>query len=496
MKYRARLLVTFLLTVILINGVTLGVMYYVASRSLFEEVGNNALSVAATTAAFVDGEEHKSIQNPGDEKTDAYRRIKEILKKARDANRRDDTYVKNLYTMKHMVAMPTVLAYGVDSEESPDNVAAVDRAIKILSGRTPAINQEGVDRDDYSQDEDGWWLSANVPVKDRSGNVVAAIGVDFQKSFVQKKLDRLAFVGLLCFGLATVLGSVFAIIYSGHVSRPVRSLYRTIEAVGQGDFNAQVEVRRADEFGHIARGVNSMTEGLRQNEAVKSAFTCYVSSEVLKKILETGMQPTIQTNRRKITVLFSDIREFTRMSENMRPEEVVGILNEYFEKMVDVVVRHKGMVDKFIGDGLMAFFGAPDDDGFQEEHAVNAALEMQEELRKLCKKWSSEGRRSLQIGIGINSGNAIVGNIGSAQRLEYTAIGDTVNLAARLESATKDFDADVLISEYTFNGLKGSPFKITKKGAASLKGRTDTVTVYAVAPISHTKTEIQSEATS
>lgn len=182
-------------------------------------------------------------------------------------------------------------------------------------------------------------------------------------------------------------------------------------------------------------------------------------------------------------MLFSDIREFTASSENMRPEDVVTILNEYFEKMVEVVVRHTGTVDKFIGDGLMAFFGVPEEDNFQEEHAVHAALEMQQELCKLNEKWSAEGRSPLRIGIGINSGNAIVGNIGSAQRLEYTAIGDTVNLAARLETATKEFGVDVLISEYTFNSLKGSPFKIERKGEAKVKGRADSVVVYSIAPL-------------
>jgi adenylate cyclase len=495
MKYRAKILATFLITIIFINSVTLLVMYYIASHYLFEEIGNNALSIAATTAAFVNSDEHKSIQNPGDEETIAYRRIKEILKKARDVNRRDDTHVDNLYTMKPMTGS-TALAYGVDSEENLENRSAVNQAIKVTRGRKPELDQQGVDRDDFSEDQYGQWLSANSPIKDGSGNVVAAVGVDLPKSFVQKKLNHVKFAALLCFGIASVLGSIFAVAYSARISRPLQSLYQTVEAVEQGDFNARVEMRRTDEFGLIAGRVNSMIEGLRQKETIKAALTCYVPGHVLERILETGMLPTVQTDRRRITVLFSDIREFTRMSENMRPEDVVQILNEYFEKMVEIVVRHKGMIDKFIGDGLMAFFGTPEDDGFQEEHAVYAALEMQQELRKLCKKWSNEGRRSLQIGIGINSGNAIVGNIGSAQRLEYTAIGDTVNLAARLESATKDFGADVLISEYTFNGLKGVPFKIIKKGAASLKGRTDLVMVYAVLPISDSKTEPQSEATS
>lgn len=496
MKYHAKLLAAFLITLVLTNGLTLALVYYVASRSLFEEIGNNTLSVAATTAAFVDGAEHQSIRNPGDEKTDAYRRIKETLKKARDANQRGDTWVENIYTMKPKVGAPNTLAYGVDAEESAEKISAVDQALMITKGRIPVLGQRGVDRDGFSGDQYGQWLSANAPVKDRSGNLVAAVGVDLPDSFVQAKLDHLKLASLPGFAIAIALGFSFALWYSARVSKPLHSLYQTVEAVNQGNFNAPVEVGRADEFGSIGRGVKNMTECMRQMEALKKAFVSYVSAPALERILKTGMSSTLQADRRRITVLFSDIRKFTTLSEDMRPEEVVKILNEYFEKMVDIVVRHKGMVDKFIGDGLMALFGAPEDDPFQEENAVNAALEMQEELRKLSEKWTAEGRLPFEIGIGINSGSAVVGELGSVQRLEYTAVGDTVNLAARLESLTKDLKADVLISESTYLALKGLPFSITRKGETCIKGRGDSVKVFAVARSSNAPVEPRSETTS
>jgi len=481
MKYRAKLTVTFLIILVLSNVVTFAVVYLLASRALFREIGNNALSIAATTAAFVDGDEVKGIQNPGDEKTDAYRRIEEKLTKARAGNYRPDTRVENLYTMKPKVGAPNTLAYGVDSEESAVNKSQVDQALKIMKGRIPVLYQSGVDSDDFSTDQYGQWLSANAPVKDSAGNVVAAVGVDFPAEFVQAKLDRLMLLSFLGFAIVVAVAAGLAIYVSSRFSKPLRSLHQTVEAVGQGNFDLPVADGRADEFGLVGNGVNSMIERLRQLENVKSAFVSYVSGPALEKVLK-GELPTVQADRRRITVLFSDIRQFTLLSEHMKPEDVVKILNEYFEKMVNVVVRRKGMVDKFIGDGLMALFGAPEYDAFQEENAVYAAFEMQEELRELCKKWSAEGRPPLEIGIGINSGNAVVGDLGSVQRLEYTAVGDTVNLASRLEALTKEFKTDVLISESTYEGLKGLPFSITKKGPTPVRGREASVMVYAVAP--------------
>ena len=212
---------------------------------------------------------------------------------------------------------------------------------------------------------------------------------------------------------------------------------------------------------------------------MKSAFARYVSQQVMETIISSGALPSLHGDRRKITALFSDIRGFSTIAEKMNAEAVVVMLNEYFKVMVDIVFRNKGTLDKFMGDGLMVIFGAPADDADQEEHAVRAAIEMQIELRRLCQRWETEGRPSIRIGIGINSGAAIVGNMGSEARMEYTAIGDTVNIAARLESATKDCGQDILISEFTYEAVRGV-FEAVRIGSVSVKGRAEPVMTYAV----------------
>src|ERR1044072_1542368 len=206
MKYRTKLLITFLVTLVVSNVLTWAIVYYVASRSLYREIGNNALSIAATTATFVDGDEHnKNIQNPGDEKTEVYRRVKEMLKKVRYANHRDDTWVENVYTMKPLVEDPTSLAYGVDSEDRPGKVSPVNDAVRMTRGQARRIDLQQVDGN-YSQDEHGEWLSATVPVKDRTGNVVAAVGVDLPANYVRAKLNHLL-VRLIGLGLVVGVGS-------------------------------------------------------------------------------------------------------------------------------------------------------------------------------------------------------------------------------------------------------------------------------------------------
>ena len=180
-----------------------------------------------------------------------------------------------------------------------------------------------------------------------------------------------------------------------------------------------------------------------------------------------------------MTELFSDVRGFTAMSEKATPEAVVGQLNEYFSRMVQVVFDHRGTVDKFVGDMVMALFGAPLDDGDHAEHAVQTALAMTTALNELNAEWQSQGRPTLDIGIGINTGDMVAGNIGSDTIMSYTVIGDAVNLGARLESLNKDYGTRIIISEATRSRLKGR-YDIHPLGDVVVKGKSKPVAIFEV----------------
>ena len=285
--------------------------------------------------------------------------------------------------------------------------------------------------------------------------------------------------GLGSMALAVLIAIPAALIISEKTSQPLVELHTAVARVGAGDFDTPMPVRGDDEFGQVALAVNAMAVGLKERDKVKSTFAHYVSHQVMDSILKSGSALQLTGDRRRITVLFCDIRGFSTMSEKLPPEKVVRLLNDYFESMVEVVFRNNGTLDKFIGDGMMVLFGAPEDDPYQEEHAMKTAIEMQEELHRLAEKWAPEGV-AIRSGVGINSGPAVVGNIGSSRRMDYTAIGDTVNLASRLESATKELGVGILVSEYTYIALKGS-FQFKEMGSIHVKGRTDPVLTYTLA---------------
>lgn len=221
-----------------------------------------------------------------------------------------------------------------------------------------------------------------------------------------------------------------------------------------------------------------LVEG-REKRQVRGLFSRYLSKDVYEQVLANPALAELGGKRRHMSVLFSDMRGFTTLSERGDPEALVQQLNEYFSRMVDVVFAHRGTLDKFVGDMVMALYGAPLDDEDHAEHAVATAVAMVRALEELNRGWAAEGRPTLGIGIGINSGEMIAGTIGSRQVRSYTVIGDAVNLGARLESLNKDYGTAIIISEATRQQLR-TPWPSRPLGSVVVKGKSVAVDIYEV----------------
>jgi len=217
----------------------------------------------------------------------------------------------------------------------------------------------------------------------------------------------------------------------------------------------------------------------KEKRKVAKLFGRYVSRDVYSQLMSNPDQAELGGRRREMTVLFSDIRGFTTVTERGEPEELVRQLNEYFSRMVEIVFRHKGTVDKFVGDMVMALFSAPLDDPDHANHAVQAAVDMVKELGDLNRAWVAKGMVQLDIGIGVNSGDMIAGNIGSSSIMSYTVIGDNVNLGARLESLNKDYKTRIIISDATRARLSGD-FQTRPLGDVVVKGKSRAVQIFEV----------------
>jgi len=252
-------------------------------------------------------------------------------------------------------------------------------------------------------------------------------------------------------GIAFALFS--ALLIGRSVAKPVDELRAAAQAVTQGQFDVQVPLRRADEFGALIGEFNRMVTELREKERLRQTFGAHVGRKAAEEILTRD--PGLGGTEQEITVMFVDIRSFTARSARLSPTKAVGLLNEFLRVMVEAVEgEHGGMINKFLGDGFMALFGIGREDRDHADKALAAARSIQRTMEKLNAERASRGEDAIQIGIGINTGPAIVGSIGSPERMEFTVIGNTVNVASRIEALNKTLNTSLLISKSTREALR------------------------------------------
>ncbi|MDR2073707.1 MAG: HAMP domain-containing protein [Spirochaetaceae bacterium] len=268
--------------------------------------------------------------------------------------------------------------------------------------------------------------------------------------------------------------------FSKTISEPLKNLSAAAGKIKEGNFNITLQSRRRDEIGLLTESFVEMSRGLAERERLKDTFGRFINREIAERAIKGELE--LGGENRQATVLFSDIRDFTSISEKMPAQDVVGFLNSYLSRMVSRITKTGGVVDKFIGDAIMAIWGVPVSTGNFARDAlacVRSALMMRIALQEYNQTRGAENRPYLKIGCGINTGDVVAGQIGSKERMEYTVIGDTVNLASRTEALNKPFCTDILITEHTWNLVKD--YVITEEmPGVTVKGKAAPVRMFAV----------------
>ncbi len=273
-------------------------------------------------------------------------------------------------------------------------------------------------------------------------------------------------------GIVLSLSFFLSVVFAQTLSKNLEKLTDLAHRIAHGDFDftATETIKSKDEIGVLAEAFDEMTDGLRERDKIKNIFTKFHGSVVTDTLMD---QEDLRKGKTcEAVVFFSDIRGFTDFSQSRSPEEVVSMLNSYFEVMVGIINKHGGVVDKFVGDAIMAVWGAPNGTPDDAKNAVMACLEMRKALAVLNEQRIEEGQTPIMIGMGLHAGQVVSGTIGSNERLEYTVIGDTVNTASRIESSTKAFGTDLLISEEVVNRVEDQ-FLLTFAGSTKVKGKTE-----------------------
>ena len=286
-------------------------------------------------------------------------------------------------------------------------------------------------------------------------------------SGVKNLIRATLLIWVVVLGVAILL----AFLISRSISNPVKLL--AAEAKGIKDFHLEGEVRITSNI----KEIQLMTEAIASMKAGLQAFRRYVPAELVRQLIRTGKEARLGGNKGEMTVFFSDISGFTSIAERLTPEELLLHLSAYFDELTRILAESRGTVDKYIGDSIMAFWGAPIPDPHHAFHACQGALRCHERLRDLNRRWEQEGKVPLITRIGISTGETVVGNVGSSERINYTVMGDNVNLASRLEEANKLYGTQIIVNQATYEAVRES-FHLRTLDLVAVKGKRQAGMIY------------------
>jgi len=309
-----------------------------------------------------------------------------------------------------------------------------------------------------------------VPIRDYGGDYVLYITYDYKTRYFARIRNVIYLSSLICLVGLLLSGAILLILYK-QVTNPIRQLVEETEKIKSFNLDEKVAIRASlFEIRTLVDAVANMKVGLQ-------SFKKYVPSQLVRQLMESGLEANMSGQRREVTIFFSDIANFTTISESMRPSELASHISEYFDEVTKIILEHNGTVDKYIGDAIMAFWNAPVEMPDHAKVACRTTLQILEKIGELEKKWTAEGKPVFRTRIGLNTGEVVVGNMGSEQRLNYTVIGDAVNLASRLESLNKFYGSNVIISQFTKEKCTDD-FEVRTLDYVLVKGKIKAVSIY------------------
>ena len=460
------------------------IFYFYSVSSELTHLQRRLLSTVTGLAASVSVESLAQVALDAHEST-AYH---ETLRARFAAAAQVDTDIQSIYLLR-LTEQPGHLRFFVDYVKDGALATPGDEydatALPVLQ---TGFNAPAVENEPF-RDEFGLTLSGYAPVRDATGKGIALVGADVQASRIEIMKRDVMWVTLGVFGIAAVLLGLISLAVARSVRDPLTRIIDATAAVARGELATRLGLTRIDEFGLMSRHFDKMAEGLQDREFIRATFGRYVSEDVARELLEHRDTAAPGAEEREVTILFSDLSSYSTICEHLPPVQLLDMLNQYLGAMNVLIDTHHGCVIEFLGDAILAVFGAP---YYREDHpqlALRCALAMRDRLAQLndewqrnglAQCWTQSGIKELKARIGVHTGLVVAGSLGGETRMKYAVIGDAVNVASRLETLNKALGTDLLISAEVYRRLPTELASgMTERGAFRVKGREQEVLVYA-----------------
>jgi len=460
-------------------------VYFSDLESEFKGLQKRLLNTANGLAVSIDAAAIDAIPLDNEEMTPLH---VEIQRRFKEVAAHDDD-IETIYILRP-TSEPTKLRFFVDYAKAGDSAVpgkeydASDLPVMLKGFKHPTVEDEP-----YA-DEWGLSLSGYSPIYDKNGRSIGIVGVDVKlthiKAIQMSVLNNIFFA----FGVSIVLVGIVAWYVARNVRVPLTKIIDAAVAISRGNLATRIRMQRSDELGLMGNHIDKMAAQLEEREFIRETFGKYMSEDIAKELLAKNKEHGLGGEERVVTVLFCDMQKYSTISEQMPPGHIVEMLNQYLGAMTEIIDKHHGCVIEFIGDAIFAVFGAPRYIADHAEQAVRCAIEMHRRLNLLNKEleasgitrfWKSNSPEGLDIRIGIHTGQVIAGNLGSSTRMKYAVIGDTVNIASRLETLNKELNTHTLISRNVYTQLPEELINLMQsQGEQNIKGREQGITVYSI----------------
>lgn len=463
-----------LIIIVLASVFSVTLVTYGKARQLTRnEIRARLVSAAATAALVIDADSHTKIPAENKGAGLEFEKLRATLKKLRGsiANARYVYTLRIQADNKIQVIADSNTTENLNRLNNGNTKATQSMLAAFQRGNGPEAEPE------FFTDDWGQWLSGYAPILRADGSVEAILGIDLAAAQVWELEKRYLAVGVASSFVVLLFLLPILIFATSFLTRPLSWVTDELDRFKVLDVNTKTRRLRS-----LISEVSRLNNTLESTRVGLNSFRKYIPSELVTEVLSHQLEAIVEVKRKELTVLFTDFEGFTQMSEGMEPSELVELLNVYFEAIGLAVSEFNGTLDKFIGDAVMAFWNAPNDIPNHAEQACRAAHMIVKRIAAINAERVRNGKVGLNIRVGVHTGIAMVGNIGHEKRLNYTAMGDNVNMASRLEALNKEFGTNLLVSGDTAQRL-GSGFNLRHVGDVVLKGKSENTAVFEILEI-------------
>ena len=478
MNYRTKLTSALILLAILSSSIALVFEYKNIKSSVKDAFISRTKHVALAISILVDPSLMQAFYNSPQKNSKEYLALQQQFRKVLMTARESGVLIESIYTLSPEKDDPNHFIVGVDVHSDlkiPSHIGKPWELIKIFHLR------EHLDRPysphSFISDHTGIWLSGFAPIKDPSGKYIATVGVTIFSSHLLSLLHQVIeyqIIGMLLSLIVATLGAYFLM---RHMVIPLKKLSAGVCEVNKGNFSHRIQLKTHDEFYTLASSINKMSKRMSEKKHLKKGFSQYLTHEVLSNVLTKHVPLKMNGVKKKVTLLFIRFKDFPQKIDRFEPEQFFELFNETYLKFLSIVFRNRGSLEKIFSDQILVEFGIPLEDPDQEENALKTALEITKQTRLINQLFELKETHQLHIHIGIHTGEAIIGTIGSTYRKEFTVIGESINTVAAITNRGLQDNHTILMSAQIATALK-EKYRLEEAGTLSSEESQEALTLY------------------